>query len=336
MTLAQPPAPPLRLPSRRTLSLGLLAAAGFYIAYAGWTGGETLRMALAAVSWHGPAAVVGAASLNYLLRFLRWQYYLRLWGHRLPWRLHLLYYLAGFALTTTPGKAGETVRSLYLHRHGVRYSESLGAFFVERLLDVVVLLFLASLAAGRVPGLELVPAAAAGLLLAVLVFLVSGRGLGWLRRRLQRDTPSRLRHLAAGAVATLENAHRLLRPSTLALGLALGLAAWTAQGLAFLYLLHLLGLDLDWTRGLGGYALGLLGGAASLIPGGIGATEAVLSVLLLGFGAGKAVALTAPLILRLGTLWYAVALGFAATAVLGLTGRGIALAGHQNEAVSRR
>ena len=53
--------------------------------------------------------------------------------------------LAGFTLTVTPGKAGEAVRSLYLHQYGVSYAQSLAALFVERLLDVLAMSLLALL-----------------------------------------------------------------------------------------------------------------------------------------------------------------------------------------------
>lgn len=58
------------------------------------------------------------SSLNYCLRFIRWQGYLKAFGHAVPWRDSLRIYLSGFALTTTPGKAGEALRGVLLKPWG--------------------------------------------------------------------------------------------------------------------------------------------------------------------------------------------------------------------------
>ncbi|UCE88456.1 MAG: flippase-like domain-containing protein, partial [Pseudomonadota bacterium] len=122
----------ITLPSRRTLSLSLMIAAAFYMLMALAAGWTEIASAIARLGTGGWLLILACSLSNYLLRFGRWQYYMRVLGHRIPVRLHLTYYMAGFALTTTPGKAGETIRSLYLKPHGVRYSESLASFFTER------------------------------------------------------------------------------------------------------------------------------------------------------------------------------------------------------------
>ena len=96
-----------------------------------------------AVTWPQLVLILGLSLFNYALRFLRWQSYVTALGHAVPWRRHIAYYLAGFAFTVTPGKAGEAVRSLYLKPHGMSYAVSLAAFFVERLLDVLAIAVLA-------------------------------------------------------------------------------------------------------------------------------------------------------------------------------------------------
>ena len=62
----------------------------------------------------------------------------------------------------------------------------------------------------------------------------------------------------------------------------------------------------------------LLAGALSFIPGGIGATEAVMYLLLTQTGVDSATALIIPLINRISTLWYAVLLGLLSSLYLGL------------------
>ena len=100
-------------------------------------------------------------------------------GHSVPVLRNLEIYLAAFALTLTPGKAGETVRSVYLYPYGVSYPKSIGAFIAERLLDLVAvgapLIFTAWTAQGT--SLYLI-VEALGATEAAIVLLLSAAGVG--------------------------------------------------------------------------------------------------------------------------------------------------------------
>jgi glycosyltransferase 2 family protein len=65
-------------------------------------------------------------------------------------------------------------------------------------------------------------------------------------------------------------------------------------------------------------ALGILAGALSFIPGGLGATEAAIALLLIQVGVSTPDALIASLICRGLTLWLAVGIGLVAMASLSL------------------
>ncbi len=106
-----------------------------------------MQTALAQVGIFGWLAVIGLSSLNIGIRFVRWQYYLQTLGHSVPVFRSLEYFIAGFAFTSTPAKAGEALRSLYLKREGVAYTDSLAALFVERLTDLIAVVLLALAAA---------------------------------------------------------------------------------------------------------------------------------------------------------------------------------------------
>src|SRR5690606_27799381 len=106
------------------------------------------RDAILNVGLIGWLVILGLSLLNYGLRYWRWDWYLqKLSGVHLPQRWHLAYYMCGFALSTTPGKAGETVRSLYLKRHGISYAHTFSTFFVERFLDLLSIVLISSAAA---------------------------------------------------------------------------------------------------------------------------------------------------------------------------------------------
>ena len=83
---------------------------------------------------------------SYALRFARWHSYLVSLGYRPALSKSLGCYLAGFAFSTTPGKAGEAIRSIYMKDIGIGYRPSLAALFTERFLDVLTLIALSAIA----------------------------------------------------------------------------------------------------------------------------------------------------------------------------------------------
>lgn len=272
------------------------------------------------LSVSGWTLVLCLSILNYWLRFARWFDFLSRLNTRLSWIRHLAYYIAGFAFTTTPGKAGEAIRSLYLSRHGVPWSQSLAALFTERLLDLAAIAILAIAAAWSFTSARWPVAIALIGVLAALALLHHPR-LDSLLARLtkQRNWPKFSRgitHLRA----LLHDSAQLLQPKPRYLGLLLGLIAWGAEGIGFFVILHALDVPISLGLAIGIYAAGILAGALSFIPGGLGSTEAVMVLLLSLTGVETPTALAATLLCRLATLWFAVVLGLAALGWLELTG----------------
>ena len=94
--------------------------------------------------WTAVAIAAALSLLNYALRVWRWRLYLQRLGHDLPWGFVSLTFMAGFAFTLSPGKLGEMVRARYYLPRGISASSLTGAFFVERLLDLLAMIILAS------------------------------------------------------------------------------------------------------------------------------------------------------------------------------------------------
>lgn len=114
-------------------------------------GREALGAAVSALPGLLWVQVVALSLLSYLLRFARRHHFINALGHKVPILRNLEIYVAAFVLTLTPGKAGETIRSVYLHPYSVSYPHSIGAFVSERLLDLVAVGALASLAVSMFP-----------------------------------------------------------------------------------------------------------------------------------------------------------------------------------------
>lgn len=304
----------------RLLAISLVLAAGVYLGFALIGGLQTLGHLINQLGFSGVAILLACSLANYLLRFVRWTFYLGALQHRLPGLRHLGYYLSGFALTTTPGKAGETIRSFYLKRHGVSYTDSLACFFVERFLDVVIITLLATLIFVSHRDYQLFVILVLITLLLLLPLLQSTLPLRLFHSLAQKLANTRLATLLTHTATLLLQAHQLLLLRRLYPGLLLGALAWLVQGMAFYYLLQISGTTLSINAALGIYALSLLAGALSFIPGGIGATEGVMALLLLAHGVEREIAFSLPIINRITTLWFAVAVGLLANALLAWRG----------------
>jgi uncharacterized membrane protein YbhN (UPF0104 family) len=293
----------------RALLLTVLLSAIGYLAFSLWGGWREVLVAIARVGFVGTIIALTLSLINYGLRFARWQKFLALLGHQIHSQESLRIYIAGFGLTILPGKAGEAIRSVFLKHHGVTYPESLAAFFSEHFSNLISMLLLVSIGLWVYPQAQVIVAILAGLILVVLLVLQQTRWLKLLESLVQRRLPGRLGELAAHSIEIVLHSGRCFRFPMLLLGIALGLVAWGAEGVAFYYIMHTLGSDISLQVALFIYAFSMLVGAISFLPGGLGGTEATMVTLLIMNNVAQPQAVAATVIIRIATLWFAVVLG---------------------------
>lgn len=296
-----------RFPLRAVLWSVALAAVG-YLALSLWAG---WREVVAAVVQVGPAVIAGLLVLslvNYLARFVRWAHYLDLLDAPVPWRVNLHVYFAGFALTTSPGKLGETLRSVLLKPHGVPAAASLAAFFAERASDLLAILVLAAIGLWAYPPARPVVGLALAAVLGALLLVQWTAAIAAIDRW-AAARPGRGAALLVRLCEIVLHFRRCFTLPAMAGGLLIGVVAWLAEGVGFWWLLEALGYPLAPTTAIFIYAFAMLVGGLSFLPGGLGGSEAVMIGLLVLNGLPESVAVTATLICRLATLWFAVGLG---------------------------
>lgn len=279
-----------------------------------WSGWHDIGISVRTIGLSGTAIVLTLAILNFGLRFLRWSRYLSAMGHDLPWWPSLKIYIAGFALTTTPGKAGEILRGVLLKGRGVPYSRSLAALFSERLSDLVAIILL-TIVGASLSGVAHIPVALSVAILASGFLAISNQKLLNRAHQATKDSSRRSIRLVHHLFAILLESRRCHTPTLLLVGTALSIGAWMAQAVALYLIVGWLGLDMPLSFAAFVFAVSLLAGAASFMPGGLGGVEASMMGLLMWKGASPAQALAATVLFRLATLWFAVALGAAALAL---------------------
>ncbi len=264
--------------------------------------------------WQIMPAVLGLTLWNYLLRFIKWHYFLKqVKVPHIPVLESARLFVAGFPLAVTPGKVGETLKGVWLNQMtGFPTAMGVSVVLAERISDGLAMLILS--AVGVIAYRRYWPAFAIvlGLLLGAVIisqirplaqYLISwGPRLPLVKR------------FASSINDFYEGTFTLFRPWTTFVSVSLGTISWLAEGVGF-YLI-LLGLGVAPGVGTLSIAIFVLSlsteiGAISALPGGLLATDASIVgmlVLLLDMDANTAAAAT--LLIRFATLWFGVGIGF--------------------------
>jgi uncharacterized membrane protein YbhN (UPF0104 family) len=301
----------------RGLVVFLAAGAALYVIGIVWAGSEQTLRSIEVIGAVALAAGTLTSLSSYLFRFARWQLILLGLGHSLPTVFSLRVYLAGLALTTSPGKLGETLRSALLLQHGVPLPHSLAAFFADRLGDVIGVALLGATAGlitgNRLPILE----ATAGIVFgSSLIAAGVVRSPWWNRMLLAAGSQARFARIVipvasvASAWAKVWVARRSVVYS-LAAVIAFGI-----QGLVFAAFVKTVAPWVDTVISVEIYASSTLIGAASMIPAGLGAMEAAIVLQLTAQGVTTPAAVAVAVATRVATLWFGMIVG--ALMLLGL------------------
>lgn len=237
-----------------------------------------------------------------------------------------LTFLSAFSMSITPGKVGEVIKAVYVHR----------------LTDSPVSRVAAVIAAERITdGLAMIGLAAVGFiqfsygrpLLAIAALLGIGAVLLFRRPALLHAATRRFAQVpligpVIGKVihhveSFLDASNSLYAPKLVAGSVGIGMVSWFCECVALYLILTGLELEPSWNLLLiATFVLSVssIFGALSMLPGGLGVAEASVAGLLLlliddsTFARGDAAAAT--LLIRFATLWFAVLLGVFALLIL--------------------
>jgi uncharacterized membrane protein YbhN (UPF0104 family) len=297
------------------------AAMLLYAALTVWSGIDRLGAALARFPNVTLAWVAVLVILGWSVRAARWHYFVRRLGWPVPLGPSLLAFLASFALTATPGKAGEVVKAGLLRaRFAVPMADTAGVLLVERLGDLLAVLILAAGGLALLADARFYFAVCLALVAGIAVF-VSGE---WLHRPLlmRLGTLPGLARPAAKALEMLGTGRSLLRPLPFAAGLGLAVLAWACEAYAFHLILAGFGFSVPALTSFSVYGVSTIVGALSLLPGGVGGVEAAMLLLLNALGIGAADAVAPVVLTRFSTLWLISLLGFVFMGLWWLGARG--------------
>ena len=253
---------------------------------------------------------------SYLIRYLRWRWLLYRAGNSTSFCSGFVAYLAGFAFTATPGKVGELVRIRYFGLQGVPAHRVIAAFIYERAFDLIAVLLLAALAISRIDLFLFVASFVCIFLTVIVVSVANARWLNRFAAILRYLKFFRISRLARVLTGGLSGCRIWLTPIDACLSLILGLGAWLIPSLSFVLLLKQMEISIPGLSAMAIYPLAMLTGAVSMLPGGLGSTEAAIIAMLSLFGVSIGIATVVAIGIRLSSLWFAVICGLIALSTL--------------------
>lgn len=264
--------------------------------------------------WATLPAILGFTVLNYALRWLKWDYYLRRMGmgQGVGYGASALLFTSGMVMAVTPGKVGEVLKSYLLKQiNGTPISASAPIVLAERVTDGLAMLLLMGF------GLTLYPPARPLFYLLLVVTIV---GLLMLQslRLMERVLGLAARlpfggRLAPRLLMAYQSSRQLLSWRILLVSTVISLVSWFGECVAMYYVLRGLGVPASFLllqQATFVFAASTLFGLVSFLPGGLGVSEgssALMLQRLIPLAAGPAT--TATIIIRFCTLWFGVTLG---------------------------
>ena len=254
-------------------------------------------------------------SIGYLMRYYRWRIIINSFGFYPSAKTESKLWLASYAFTATPGKIGELVRCFFLKQvFNVPFNYSFIAIIFERLFDLIaVLIYLFCFLLNNEKTLIL--PLGKSLILGIIIFILLIFLLKFNNYRKLIDYIDNIKFNFLNKffkfrdLRRLNNFNNILKINILLKITFLSIISWGLEGISFLLLLHKLSFDISFLEATFIHTTAGLIGALTMLPGGLGPTEAI-TVYILKFQSipiNYGIPITS--IIRLMTLWYISFLG---------------------------
>lgn len=252
---------------------------------------------------------------NYCARFLKWDYYTKVLDIKIEKRMSFIIFLSSFIMAVTPGKIGEVFKSYLLKEQtGTPISKSAPIVIAERITDFLSLILLSI--AGAITfnyGKGLI--ITIGILFILLIVLISSKTISYAIITFLEKFRffSRISHKIHSAYDSI---YRMVRIKELIITIFLSIFAWFFECTGFYIVINGFNLEaavhIDIFVATFVYGFATVAGAVTMLPGGLGATDASITGLLIILTIPKSIAVASTLLIRVATLWFAVAVGIVA------------------------
>jgi uncharacterized protein (TIRG00374 family) len=290
----------------KILYIIILFAVAVYLVMGIYADVGKLRAIMGTFRWDFFILLLILTTISYLIRFMKWDFFLKRVGIRLNVWNNLFVFLSGLSMVITPGKVGEIWKGwLIKDINGEKLNKTVPVVIIDRITDVLGLTILALVGIlYYVEGIYIILALLflfTGFLIAIRSKAISGKMILMLEKRMGKYAENiKVMH------ATFET---LMKPGGLVGMSFLSAFAWFFECLV-LYL-TILGFEqpISITLTTFIFSFASLAGAVSMVPGGLGVAEGTISGLLQYFGTEPTISVAITIIVRTVTLWYGAIMG---------------------------
>lgn len=245
---------------------------------------------------------------NYVSRFFKWEYYLKIIDVKLHKLDSLSIFMSGLIMSITPGKMGELLKSYLVKQvNGTSISKTAPIVFAERATDFLSITILALAGAYFYDyGKNII--IIIGLIILTGLIIISNKKLFYKIISIISNFSFISKHILKIRTA-YESSSKLLSITPLLLMTLLSVVSWGFECFGYYLILTNFEMEIDVLWAFFSYSFATIVGALSMLPGGLGVTEGSLTLMLVQKGLSEHNAFAATFIVRAVTLWFAVLVG---------------------------
>jgi uncharacterized protein (TIRG00374 family) len=247
------------------------------------------------------------AITNYLIRFLKWNYFLKKVDVNLGLKENLFVFFSGLAMVITPGKIGEIWKGWLIRDiNGEKLSKTIPVVIVERFTDVTGLLILSifGVILYYQQGIYLIGI----IFILILAFFLIIRS-NVIIKKIYTFVEKRSKGYSEDIKTVQTSFNELMEPKGIFIMSMVSAFAWFFECLGLFLVIIGFGESFSIIESSFIYSFSLLAGAVSMIPGGLGITEGSITGLLELFDFSRTISIWSSMIIRIGTIWFGVLFG---------------------------
>ncbi|MGM0599336.1 MAG: lysylphosphatidylglycerol synthase transmembrane domain-containing protein [Candidatus Rifleibacteriota bacterium] len=254
--------------------------------------------------------IITAVLFNYMLRFFKWCFFLKVVGVSIPLGQNLWIFFAAFTMVLSPGKIGELVKSFLLKaRFDIPVSRTAPVVMAERLTDLLGLMVLCLIGSYQFSFKPQTITALALLFVAGIILLT--RNSFWLLLNKVIARAGFMKGFLKAVKLIQATFESLLTLKNLFISVLLSAVSWAGEGVALYFIFKSLNVSVESLLliSIFAHAFSSVVGALSFLPGGLLVTEGAMGLFFVYVSIPEAQALSATFLIRSLTLWFAVIIG---------------------------
>tara|TARA_B100001540_G_scaffold302650_1_gene310383 strand:+ start:3475 stop:4416 length:942 start_codon:yes stop_codon:yes gene_type:complete len=261
--------------------------------------------------------ILSLVSAGWVALYFRWVLLLKNLKYSLPHKENFPIFLSGFALSVTPGKVGELLKSQLLkEKFDLPIKISAPVILIERFYNAIGIIIISIFGILVFDFSGIIILITTCLLILIFFILRSERLFHIFIQKISKI--SFLSKFSNSFMNSYDVIKESTRPKIFIISSILSAIYWIFESIAVYFILKSFGIDLlSIFDVIPTYATSIILGVASFIPAGLGVSESTLIGLLSLQGLTISTAVSLTIFIRLLTLWYSVFIGFIALKISG-------------------